>query len=1409
MDQLRELIGASPAIEALRANIRRLVQTGGAAVRPPAVLITGETGTGKGLVARLLHRVGPRVGGPFVDVNCAAIPDALLESELFGYERGAFTEARQAKPGLFQTAHGGALFLDEIGLLSEVLQAKLLKVLEDRTVRRLGATRSEPVDAWIMSATNADLATEMREGRFREDVYHRLSVVTLALPALRERDGDVIILAEHFLARACREYGRPARTLAPDARRRLLDHPWPGNVRELANVMERSALMADSAYVDAQSLDLDGSPSGPATLAPSPPTVAPPADAGHPGRSLDEVMRDHVQVVLDQHGGNISRAAIALGISRNTLRAHVQKFDLTIDSSRRTRSAAPPRTRAGAPPDRERPDGGSSPPADVTPVPPAAGDEGRATERLAGGRSASAAREATAAKALRWDRRLVTVMAVALGQSESTEPFSLAPLLQQLLATVQAFGGRVEELTPSGMVTAFGADAGEDGPRRAAYAALATRTALGRDPRDRPVEGRWAIHIARSLVATGREVVQIDARDRRAARDVLEALLTGAAPGTIAVSPATAPHLERRFELAPGGGRAADEGLSLVGPERSGFEVGGSPLSRFVGRDRDLAMLQDRLARAEEGHGQVIGILGEPGVGKSRLLREFRLGLGRERATFLTGRCLPNASAVPYLPIVDLVRNAFGIAETDSVDTVADKLHAGLHDLDMTSASAAPLLLHLLGYRRGTESLVGQSPEAIRTRTLDLLRQLMLLVGRRRPIVCTLEDLQWADQSSEDVLATLVDSVPSSRVLLLATYRQGYHPPWLGKSYASQLALDRLTQEESLAVLESVLPAGPLPSPTVQRIIARAEGVPLFIEELARAVVEGVADTPDGSVPDTIEGVLAARLDRLGEGDRELLQVASVIGRSVSVAILEAVSHQPEADLLTALARLRSGEFLYEMPSAFGSMVTFKHALTHEVTYRSLPEARRRRLHGDVAAAIGRLAPETAERRPEVLAYHYTQAGQAHEAIGYWHQAGQRAIQGSANAEAVAHLTTGLSLLETLAGIRRTQQELGLRLSLITALGATRSYGAPEVEESLARVRALVDELGDAPELTPVRFGLFRFYLSQAEIVTALEFAAHVLAAGERQGDDGLRSAGHVAVGVCRFYLGEYVRATAHIERSLALFRPSHGAHQLVAYGQHLGVGARGYLAWFATVMGQFDRGAEEASRAIIMAREVGHQFTLALALGTVGMVDGERGDAERLAQRGEELLSVSREQGFQFFIAIGLYFTGWAALLTGDRLRAVALMREGADVYRAAHQRVGLRLRAQLAEGLLEIGEVDEALRIIDEGLTQADHAREGAAVPELYRVRGRALDLRIPGDPAAEASLQQALALARAQGAWLHALRAATELVRLGRRRGGPSAGEASLREVYERFTDGFDLPDLRAAHALLEPGPASSPD
>ena len=296
MAPLGQVLGNCPAILALREEVDRLLRQVGAR-RPPAVLILGETGSGKGLLARELHRAGPRREGPFVALNCAAVPESLLEAELFGFERGAFTDARHAKPGLLQAAHRGTLLLDEIALLPPAVQPKLLTAIEERTVRRLGSVTPESVDVWIIAATNADLATATRRGTFREDLYHRLAVLTLTVPPLRERGDDIVLLAERFLAKACADYGLPAKTLGRDTRAVLLAYPWPGNIRELGNVIERVALVEESSHLTAEMLRL---PSG---RAPDP-AAGEPASAALPSLkdSVSDLERSRLLQALDETG---------------------------------------------------------------------------------------------------------------------------------------------------------------------------------------------------------------------------------------------------------------------------------------------------------------------------------------------------------------------------------------------------------------------------------------------------------------------------------------------------------------------------------------------------------------------------------------------------------------------------------------------------------------------------------------------------------------------------------------------------------------------------------------------------------------------------------------------------------------------------------------------------------------------------------------------------------------------------------------------------------------------------------------------------------------------------------------------------------------------------------------------------
>ncbi len=819
-----------------------------------------------------------------------------------------------------------------------------------------------------------------------------------------------------------------------------------------------------------------------------------------------------------------------------------------------------------------------------------------------------------------------------------------------------------------------------------------------------------------------------------------------------------------------------------------------------MGRDREVALLADLLTRVEEGSGQVVGIVGEAGIGKSRLLHEFRARLAAERVTFLTGRCLAYGGTVPYLPILDIVRDTFGLLPSDELPATTTKLQTGLDRLGATSAEALPLLLHLLGFKRGTEALAGQSPQALQSRTVEVLKDIGLRGGRRQPIVCAVEDLHWIDDASEAVLATLAESLAASRVLLLATYRPGFKPPWAGRSYASQISLARLSRDESLAVLETVVPGAVLSEDLAQRIARRAEGVPFFLEELARAATETPA--AGATMPDTIEGALVARLQHLPSDDLELLQVAAVVGQDARGPILATAAGRAEPEIQPALTRLQAAEFLRVTVDDLGPTYTFKHSLTHESAYRSLPEPRRKSLHAATAAALEALAPEIAERRPEMLAHHLTEGDRLDVALPYWLRAGQLAGQRSANVEAIAHLTRGLALIDRLpAGQPWVQQELLLRLTLIRAQAAHHGYAADEVGTTLARVRVIADELGESPELMPVRYGLWLFYLSRAQLGAAEETADRMLAAARRQPEGPLAVAANVASGVARFYRGDLATGRERLERAVSLHRPEYAPIQAAAYGQDLGTGGAGYLAWMLALAGEPDRALAVVERALTDARRGRHAFSIALVLLAMGLVSCERREPARAARAGEELLELSREQGFRFFISLGLGFCGWAAFAEGDRSRGLDLMREGVETYRAANQLVGLRLGVQLAEALAESGGLHEALAVIEERLAHSEATGDRALVSELHRIRGGALSHRNPHDPAAETALLTALTLAEGQGAGLLALRAATALVRHQQRNGGRAPAIDTLRGIHSRFREGLELPDLIQARVLLD--------
>ena len=432
-------------------------------------------------------------------------------------------------------------------------------------------------------------------------------------------------------------------------------------------------------------------------------------------------------------------------------------------------------------------------------------------------------------------------------------------------------------------------------------------------------------------------------------------------------------------------------------------------LSPFVGRERELAVLDDLLEQVEQGQGQVVGIVAEAGGGKSRLLYEFRQRLHNKRVTYVEGRCLSYGHTIPYHPIIDVLRNHCGITETDDPEAIAEKVRFALQEVGMEAEGSAPYLLQLLGVQEGTESLAHFRPDTIRLRTFDTLRQLSLKGSQQRPLIVEIEDLHWIDHTSQDYLASFVESLPGAAMLLLTSYRPGYRPPWIEKSYATQVSLHPLTSQNAVTIVRATHQQQALPEHLEHMILDKAQGNPFFLEELTHAISEHGDLQKEVVVPDTIQGVLSARIDRLPEAHKRLLQTASVLGREFAPRLLQTLWEEtaPLDPLLLDLKRL---EFLYERARGEEPVYVFKHALTQDVTYDSLLTTRRQVLHAAAGQAMERLYPDGLAERSEALAHHFTLGAVWDKAFVYLVWSGEKARQAYANQEALTFYTQAIEV---------------------------------------------------------------------------------------------------------------------------------------------------------------------------------------------------------------------------------------------------------------------------------------------------------------------------------------------------------------------------------------------------------------
>ncbi|MBI3028002.1 MAG: sigma 54-interacting transcriptional regulator [Candidatus Rokubacteria bacterium] len=1353
MNPLAELLGESPGIAAVRQKIGQLLQRQTDARRLPPILIEGETGTGKGLLARAIHRAGPRRDGPFVDVNCAAIPETLLEAEMFGFERGAFTDARQAKVGLFQAAHRGTIFLDEIGLLPEALQAKLLKVIEEQAVRRLGSTRSEPVDVWILAATSEDLAAAARERRFREDLYHRLAVVPVRLPPLRERGRDILLLAELSLARACADYQLPPKDFDAAARAALLAYRWPGNVRELNNVIERVALLSEGSRVTADMLGLPQVP------------VADPAEASRaetPVSLQDAVAnaeRAQLLEALRQTSWNVSRAATLLGISRNTLRYRIERYGL------RPGVAAPatPRRRRG----ETAPAGAPAVPADAPPtvaVPPS----------------------------VRWERRRLTLLRADLvPPRQERSSVDASRQLEVLIDKVQSFGGRIEELSPTGIVAAFGIEPVEDAPRRAALSAMAIQTAARRAPpgeAEPPLAVKLGIHVAQLMVGRigGRSEIDLDAK--REAWTVLASLVAGSEPDAIVVSEAATPFLGRRFELAPAGafGEASSRAHRLAGRERVALEPGGQ-VARFVGRREELEVLRRRLTSAMEGRGQVVGIVGEPGIGKSRLLFEFRQSPVDERITCLQGRCFSYATAIPYFPVLEILRANCGIVEADAPDAMSEKIDMALRDVGMDPTKAAPYLLHLLGLKDGTDRVTRLAPEIIKARTFETLRLMSLRRSRRNPLIIVVEDLHWIDTTSEEYFASLAEFVAGAPILLVATYRPGYRPPWIEKSYATQIALQPLTPQESVSLVRSVLGMDQVADSLVELILTKAEGNPFFIEELARTVREQDGASSTLAVPDTIEEVLLARINRLPPEEKRLLQSAAIVGKDMPFALVQAVADLPEEALRRGLLHLQAAEFLHETGRGTEIEYTFQHLLTHEVTYGSLLEDDRRALHARLVGAIEGLAHDRLDEQVERLARHAFRGGLWQKAVGYLRQAGAKAASRSAHREGVTCFEQALEALRHLPRSRETiEQAIDLRFDLRNSLHLLGELG--RILDHLREAKALAEALDEQRRLGWVSSYMTQYFRLMGDPDRAIESGQRALSIAAGLPDFALQVATDTHLGPAYRDLGDYPRAVEILRRNVEWLKGnlSHEPFHLAGLPSVI---SRTNLVLCLAELGEFTEGTALGEEGIRIAEAADNPYSLIsahLGLGTLYLLKGDLERALPVLERGLGLCGALTLPLMFPAIASSL---GSAYVLSGRLAEAIPLLEQA--VGRAA----SMKLMAghsifvtRLGEAYLLAGRMDDAIQLAARALQLSrDHKERGHEAYALHLLGEIGLRCDPLDREKAEPCYRQALALAEELGMRPLLAHCHLSLTTLHRRTGDRSIAEqhaAAARMLFRQM-------------------------
>jgi tetratricopeptide (TPR) repeat protein len=796
----------------------------------------------------------------------------------------------------------------------------------------------------------------------------------------------------------------------------------------------------------------------------------------------------------------------------------------------------------------------------------------------------------------------------------------------------------------------------------------------------------------------------------------------------------------------------------------------------------------------------------------------LRERIGHERYAILRYQCSPYHLNSALYPVIEHIERAAGFTREDAPEQRLDKMETLLVGSGEQIAESAALFAALLSLPTERYPPLKVSPQKQKEKTLEALAGQVEALAQQQPVLMIYEDVHWLDPTSQEAMDLLVPRLRELPVLVIITYRPEYIPRWTDQAHVTTLGLNRLGRRQATALVAKVTGGKVLPHEVLDQILAHTDGVPLFIEELTKSVLESkllreVGDQyvldgplPALAIPTTLRDSLIARLDRLAPV-RELAQIGACIGREFSYELLAALSPLQGERLDEALEQLTKTGLVFRRGTPPDASYTFKHALVQDAAYDSLLKSKRAQLHAQIAQVLEKEFFDQVENAPELLAHHYTQAGTLATAIPLWRKAGELALARVALQEAVGHFQKGLALIERLpSSSERGRLELSTREPLTAAWVGLRGWPAPEVAVNAAAILRLAKGQGTPQSLLVGLWGMWTNTLTQGRITESLEWARRLLAEGNKAGDLDLQICGHATAMNSHFCLGQLLEAREQGDRALALYerqRSGHSMHtQLTGHDGRTVVGV--FSSQWTWMLGYPDQAVQVSDETNAHARLLGHSFNLGWALTIGAYAFDYRREPEQLLERLGEADRLAREQSIPIFCQVivpGL--EGLARLRSGQLSESISLLHRSIESWISLGGYNGMPYtKSALAEALALQGNLEAGLHLIDESLEQIERPgwQERVCLPEVLRLKGWML-IRQGRSEEAEAQLRASIDCARQQQAKSWELRSSTTLAELLAQRDRRDAARELLAPTYNWFTEGFDTKDLKDAKALLD--------